>query len=625
MERSGSNFRGREWQPARPSDLVGFVSKYRRSCGDAQVGSRWLASLLLAVAALLFTVPFAAAETRALKLYFIHTKEKAEIVFKRNGRYDQGGLKQISRLLRDWRRNEPTKMDPRLLDLVWQAYKATGSNEYIHVVSAYRSPATNASLRSRSKGVAKKSQHMLGRAMDFYIPGVKLRRLRDIGLTIQGGGVGYYPSSGSPFVHFDVGNVRHWPRMSRKELVAVFPNGKTLHVPTDGKPLPGFEQALASYKKRGGGAGIALAAAVGDEGSGKKRSGGFLSAFFGGGADEEEESGVAVAAAEPEPAPKPKAQPKPKADTGGGIRILSPDQVRPVDMPAAAEEAPLEAPAKDTPETIIAALPVRDIPLPDFAPRPKADVGAPLVDLDAVARPLVDLEGQATGTTPPAAVAEVAAAEAGAPLPVEPVVASADGSVPLPTSRPKRDDDEVATLLALASTEEPVKVSLGGVPLPSGRPASAEKALEMAALGGEKPLDLPEEGPFPSAPDEILLQPKGELLAALPAQPSGNPGDALGTGVRTTKKAGKPTAKDAKSDPKPVVIVAQPIAARWALDSEYVASNTRSPKAPSYAYNAVRTAPTEVYSQGFQPGDKPLETGRFAGKSVTFMPVARFN
>jgi len=577
---------------------------------------------LLAVCALLFTLPHAAAETRALRLYFIHTKEKAEIVYKRNGRYDQNGLKQINRLLRDWRRNEPTKMDPRLLDLVWQAYKATGSNEYIHVVSAYRSPATNASLRSRSKGVAKKSQHMLGRAMDFYIPGVKLRRLRDIGLTMQGGGVGYYPGSGSPFVHFDVGNVRHWPRMSRKELVAVFPNGKTLHVPTDGKPLPGFEQALAAYKKRGGGAGVALAAAVGDgEGGGKKRSGGFLSAFFGGGADEEEESGGAVAVAAAEPAPKPKAQPKPKADTGGGIRILSPDQVRPVDMPAAAEEAPLEEPARKTPETIIAALPMRDVPLPDFAPRPKADVGAPLVDLDAVARPLVDLGGPTTGTTPPAAVAS---ADAGAPLPVEPVMAAAEASVPLPTSRPKRDDDEVGTLLALASTEAPGKASLGGVPLPSGRPANAEKALEMAALGGDKPLDLPEEVPFPSAPDEILPQPKGDLLAALPAQPSGNTGDALGTGVRTTKKAAKPTSKDAKSDPKPVVVAAQPIAARWALDSDYVASNTRVPKAPSYAYNAVRTAPTEVYAQGFQPGDKPLETSRFTGKSVTFMSVARF-
>ena len=91
---------------------------------------------------------------------------------------------------------------------------------------------------------------MLGKAMDFYIPGVSLKKLRNIGLRMQAGGVGYYPRSGSPFVHMDVGNVRHWPRMSRRELVAVFPSGKTLHVPSDGKPLPGFEQAVASYKSR---------------------------------------------------------------------------------------------------------------------------------------------------------------------------------------------------------------------------------------------------------------------------------------------------------------------------------------------------------------------------------------
>ncbi|MGO4842133.1 DUF882 domain-containing protein, partial [Rhizobiaceae sp. 2RAB30] len=112
-----------------------------------------------------------------------------------------------------------------------------------HFVSDYLSPATNSLLRSRYNGVAKKSKHMLGKAMDFYLPDVKLKKLREIGLKMQGGGVGYYPTSGSPFVHFDVGNVRHWPKMSRKELVALFPNGKTLHVPSDGKPLPGFEQA----------------------------------------------------------------------------------------------------------------------------------------------------------------------------------------------------------------------------------------------------------------------------------------------------------------------------------------------------------------------------------------------
>ena len=107
---------------------------------------------------------------------------------------------------------------------------------------------------------------MLGKAMDFYIPGVSLKKLRDTGLKMQVGGVGYYPRSGSPFVHLDVGNVRHWPRMSRKELVAVFPNGKTLHVPTDGKPLPGFETALASYqaRKKSGATALALASSGGD-------------------------------------------------------------------------------------------------------------------------------------------------------------------------------------------------------------------------------------------------------------------------------------------------------------------------------------------------------------------------
>ena len=107
-------------------------------------------------------------------------------------------------------------------------------------------------LRRRSKGVAKNSQHMLGKAMDSSFPACRSTKLRDIGLRMQVGGVGYYPTSGSPFVHMDIGNVRHWPSMSRQQLVRVFPNGKTLHVPSDGKPLPGYAQALAAYKARKG-------------------------------------------------------------------------------------------------------------------------------------------------------------------------------------------------------------------------------------------------------------------------------------------------------------------------------------------------------------------------------------
>lgn len=194
----------------------------------------------------------AAADDRALKLYFTHTGERATIVFKRGGRYDPRGLTQINRFLRDWRKNEPTRIDPDLLDLVWEVYSRSGAKEPIHVVSAYRSPSTNGMLRnrSRSSGVAKHSQHTLGKAMDFYIPGVKLATLRAIAMQMQIGGVGFYPNSGSPFVHLDVGRVRAWPRMQRQELARLFPSGQTLHVPADGRPLPGYEVAIAQSKKR---------------------------------------------------------------------------------------------------------------------------------------------------------------------------------------------------------------------------------------------------------------------------------------------------------------------------------------------------------------------------------------
>ncbi|MVO94442.1 DUF882 domain-containing protein [Rhizobium leguminosarum] len=222
---------------------------------------------LFALPALVGSASFASAEDRALKLFFTHTGERATITYKRDGKFDPKGLAQINRFLRDWRRNEPTRMDPRLLDLVWEVYKRSGGKDYIHIVSAYRSPTTNNMLRNRSRstGVAKKSQHMLGKAMDFYVPGVKLSTLRALAMQMQVGGVGYYPTSGSPFVHLDVGNVRAWPRMSRQELARLFPNGQTMHLPADGRPLPGYNQAIANYKKRGGPTSIQIASTAGDD------------------------------------------------------------------------------------------------------------------------------------------------------------------------------------------------------------------------------------------------------------------------------------------------------------------------------------------------------------------------
>ncbi len=190
-------------------------------------------------------------ETRTISMHHVHTGEDITITYKRDGRYDEAALEKLNWFLRDWRRGEEIRMDPQLIDLVWEVQRETGSTQPIDVICGYRSPATNAMLRRRSRGVARFSQHMLGHAMDFYIPGVPLEELRVIGLRLQRGGVGFYPTSGSPFVHMDTGGVRMWPRMSRNELLRVFPDGRTAYIPSDGRPLPGYELALADIKKRG--------------------------------------------------------------------------------------------------------------------------------------------------------------------------------------------------------------------------------------------------------------------------------------------------------------------------------------------------------------------------------------
>lgn len=590
----------------------------RHPCGSF---TKWLVAAVCAFGFYSVSATAAQAEVRALKLHNLHTKEKAEIVFKRNGRYDQAGLKKLNVFLRDWRRNEPTKMDPRLLDLVWEAYRASGSRDYIHVVSAYRSPATNSMLRGRSRGVAKKSQHMLGKAMDFFIPGVPLKKLRDIGLKMQGGGVGYYPTSGSPFVHMDVGNVRHWPGISRKELARVFPDGKTLHVPSDGKPLPGYEQALAAYKARSAAGSPAIALAGSPKSTGK--SGGLLAALFGGGADEEEDNGVAVAAA---PAPKkPVATAAKKPASGGqetlpGIAVLSPDQANRAELPQMADEP------QETPETIIAALPARSIPLPGAAPRPKAEVGVETPDTvpfgaadvspvqTAALSPTPDNVpfGQASGEPAP----QVAANEGPAVIPVP-------SFRPEQALKPEAATEDAPALLALAADEmRPGADNLAVVP--TARPNDEVKALlEQADAGEYQVAAVPSpRSAFvdPTGIDAVTASPRAAAIEQ-PADPAG----AIGGSVKTTRKDARPTAGAAKPDPKAVVVSAEPQLARWALNSgEYVVKASNAATAPRYAYNLVRTAPTEVYTTGFKARNEMAKANQFTGTAVNFLSVARF-
>ncbi len=190
-------------------------------------------------------------DTRTLPFAHVHTGETLSVTFKRAGRYDQAALKKINWFLRDWRRDEATTMDPHLLDILWEVRREVGDPGPITIISAYRSPQTNSMLRARSRGVARNSQHMVGKAIDFYIPGADLAKMRVIALRLQRGGVGFYPSSGSPFIHVDTGSVRHWPRMTRDQLARVFPDGKTVHLPADGKPMPNYALALAEIEARG--------------------------------------------------------------------------------------------------------------------------------------------------------------------------------------------------------------------------------------------------------------------------------------------------------------------------------------------------------------------------------------
>lgn len=203
---------------------------------------------LLAAPMLMPTVsaPALASEgDRTLYLYHTHTRETGKFTYKRNGNFDAKVLQQLNIFLADWRTKEPTKMDPALFDLMWAVYRDVRATKPISIVSSYRSPKTNAMLASKSSGVADNSQHIAGKAIDFFIPGVDLGTLRAAAMRYQVGGVGYYPTSGSPFVHLDTGSVRAWPRMTRAQLQKVFPDGKTLHLPTDGKPISSQGRAYA--------------------------------------------------------------------------------------------------------------------------------------------------------------------------------------------------------------------------------------------------------------------------------------------------------------------------------------------------------------------------------------------
>ncbi|MGI9416056.1 MAG: DUF882 domain-containing protein [Hyphomicrobiales bacterium] len=175
-------------------------------------------------------------DVRTISFYNVHNKETLKVTYKKDGRYIPSAMKQINHIMRDWRQNAPTRMDPKLVDLIWELRQELGAKAPTHLISGYRSPKTNKMLRRIGRKVARRSMHIKGQAADLYFPDVPLVRLRNSALVREVGGVGYYPRSGKHgFVHVDTGRVRHWPRLSKTKLASIFRNHKTKHNARDTK------------------------------------------------------------------------------------------------------------------------------------------------------------------------------------------------------------------------------------------------------------------------------------------------------------------------------------------------------------------------------------------------------
>jgi uncharacterized protein YcbK (DUF882 family) len=410
-------------------------------------------------------------DTRTLVLSSGHTNESGTFTYMVDGVYDQPTLDKLNWFLRDWRLNEPTKMDPKLFDIVWEVYRESGSKLPIDVLSGYRSPQTNAMLRRRSRQVAKYSQHMQGKAMDAHFQDVDTATIRDIAMRMEAGGVGFYPSAYTPWVHIDSGDVRYWPRMNRVALARLFPDGKTVFIPSDGQPMPGYDQARAEIEARGGEVQVAHA----DAGNG---GGGLFSWLFGakpGGVDDEEEaSGVDA------------------TPTGRGGHVPA---------PAAAQIASADAPRQE--------------PASATAPQPTPTAAADAAD-SADATPADPNDGDFPAPLPPRKPVELILADAPTP-PARPTELAF-----APAADTSGDRDLIAALLARGGVPRVITRGVGAprgilaltevdAPAPPERPAILDRAAALAA-----PLPPARVAAKPAASETSAATP-AKLAAAAPA------------------------------------------------------------------------------------------------------------
>lgn len=153
-------------------------------------------------------IALAGAPVRALSFYHLHTGETLRLTYAEQGVIIPEALRELNHFLRDWRTGEAHPIDPALLDQLYAVQQKVETPGAYHVICGYRSPRTNGMLHARSSGVANRSLHLEGRAIDICLPGKDVTNLRKAALSLQAGGVGYYPRSG--FIHLDTGRVRQW-------------------------------------------------------------------------------------------------------------------------------------------------------------------------------------------------------------------------------------------------------------------------------------------------------------------------------------------------------------------------------------------------------------------------------
>jgi hypothetical protein len=393
----------------------------------------------------------------------------------------------------------------------------------------------------------------------------------------------------------DVGSVRHWPRMSRQQLLALFPDGRTLHIPSDGKPLPGYEQALADYRERNGEPASVQVAGVSD-----RKHKGFFASLFGGGADEEEDNGEAVAVASAAPAPAKQASPSP---TLPGVELASVAAGKGAQMPRLTAAA-----------------------LPDKAPRPELNVGDGSGDIELPAD--IPLPTWRPDYTPPAAEH------------AEPALAVASATAYGPAR------DQIAAVLAresarlkeaAGSSQPPASAQAFAAPVPTPRPVAFIQTASAATQQKPQPEFLPETRPLRVMPAVLretdssgkqgrVGRSADSQRQALLAMASGaDPVVVISSGVRTTGKEGRVSAAVAPPKAGAKAAPVKPDVAQWAVQPRLPVMPVRTSSEHARAFDMVSSKPSFVYTAGFRQDNSSADPHRFTGSAVTFLAMARFD